>query len=273
MEFSVLMSAYSGTLVEDLAACLESLRAQTVLANEIVLVLDGPLSEDTANYIKRLPPSLPIKTVSFSENRGLGHALREGLLHCRHELVARVDTDDICIPERFQKQLHYLLEHPEIMLVGGGLREWYYHGGKTSSRVRSGPLSPDAVAIQARSRNPFNHPTVFFRKSAVLASGNYQSCLFFEDYFLWSRMIKAGYKLANMPEVLVETQAGSAYFRRRGGLKYFQYELEFARKLSEIGFLSLKDMALFLLRRLPFRLLPQSVRSISYKIFLRKTLK
>ena len=78
MEFSVLMSAYSGTRVEDLAVCLESLRAQTVLADEIVLVLDGPLSEDTANYIKRLPPSLPIKTVSFSENRGLGHALREG---------------------------------------------------------------------------------------------------------------------------------------------------------------------------------------------------
>jgi len=273
MEFSVLMSAYSGTRVEDLAACLSSLGAQTVLADEIVLVLDGPLSEDTANYIKRVPSSLPIKTVPFSENRGLGHALRKGLLHCRHELVARVDTDDICIPERFQKQIDFLAEHPDIAVVGGGLREWYDGINGSAFTVRCGPLDPEGVVAYARKRNPLNHPTVLLRKSAVLASGSYKSCLMFEDYFLWARMIKAGYKIANMPEALVETQADYDYFTRRGGMRYVRYEFQFTERLVEIGFFSPTERILFLLARTPFRVLPRGIRSLLYKCLLRTSTK
>lgn len=269
MELSVLMSVYSGTHVRDLTACLDSLRAQTTLADEIIMVLDGPLSEDTANYIKIAMSSLPIKTVSFSENRGLGHALRHGLLRCSHELVARVDTDDICLPDRFYKQIKYLETNSDIALVGSGLREWYDRRGKASCTVRCGPLQPNSIAIHARRRNPFNHPTVLFRKSAVLASGNYESCLMFEDYFLWARMIKAGYKLANIPEVLVETQADSEYFRRRGGLKYLRHEVRFTKELAKIEFFSPTKRALFLLERLPFRILPKTMRSFLYQSFLR----
>jgi len=269
MELSVLMSVYSGTRVRDLTACLNSLRAQTILADEIIMVIDGPLSEDTADHIEIAMSSLPIKTISFPENQGLGHALRHGLLQCSHELVARVDTDDICLPNRFYMQINYLDTNSDIALVGGGLREWYDRRGKTTCTVRCGPLDPKSVAIHARSRNPFNHPTVLFRKSAVLASGNYESCFMFEDYFLWARMIKAGFKLANMPEVLVETQADSDYFRRRGGLKYLRHEFRFAKELAKIGFLSPTERTRFLLERLPFRILPKAIRSFLYQYFLR----
>ena len=269
MQLSVLMSVYSGTNVGDLTSCLESIKTQTLLPDEIIMVLDGPLSEDTANYINMAMSSLPIKTISFSENRGLGYALRDGLLHCRHELVARVDTDDICLPDRLSKQVNYLYKNPDVALVGSMLKEWYDCLGNRTFTVRSVPLDSEKIAIYARRRNPFNHPTVLFRKSAVLASGNYESCLMFEDYFLWARMIKAGFRLANIPEVLVETQADSDYFRRRGGLKYLRYEFHFVKKLVAIGFLSQAERARFLLERLPFRILPKAIRSFLYQCFLR----
>jgi len=269
MQLSVLMSVYSRTIATDLTACLKSLGTQTLLADEIVIVLDGPLSEDTANCIKMAMSSLPIKTIPFSENRGLGHALRDGLLHCRHELVARVDTDDRCLPDRFFTQVEYLVANPDIALVGGAMREFYDPPNNTVCRVRCGPVHPEAVAYHARRRNPFNHPTVLFRKSAVLASGNYQSCNMFEDYFLWARMIKAGHRLANIPEVFVETQVDFDYFRRRGGINYIQYEFCFARKLTQIDFLSPIDGIVFLAGRLPFRIIPPRIRSFLYRNLLR----
>ncbi|MCP4951721.1 MAG: glycosyltransferase [Proteobacteria bacterium] len=269
MAFSVLMSVYTGTTAADLAACLKSLATQELPPDEIVIVEDGLILEDTAEHIRIATSSLPIKSIPFSSNRGLGPALHDGLLSCTHELVARVDTDDRCLGRRFSLQVKFLYSNPNIAVVGGGLREWYGTPKKKIGKIRNGPTNPEAITDYARKRNPLNHPTVMFRKSAVLESGNYQPCYLFEDYFLWVRMIQAGHRLVNLPDILVETDVDFDYFRRRGGVKYCLSEFAFAQKLCRLGFLSAKDVAFFVASRLPFRMIPWRLRPFFYQTFLR----
>ena len=150
------------------------------------------------------------------------------------------------------------------------MTEHYQSGGLPSTYVRETPIDPTTVAHYARRRNPLNHPTVMFRKSHVLASGGYKPCLMFEDYFLWARMITQGYRLANIPRVLVETQIDPTYFTRRGGIGYLRHEIVLLARLRELGFLSQIDAAAFILTRLPIRIMPVSFREYLYRSLLRR---
>ena len=267
--FSVLMSVYAKTRATDLKACLVSIKDQTLTPDEIVLIKDGPVVPAIDECIVIFSNILPIRVYAYPVNRGLGPALRDGLLACKHELIARVDSDDRCLPNRFYQQVYFMTNNPTISAVGGLMRELYDSGGSTISAVRRVPLDSKTINSSAKSRNPINHPTVMFRKSVVIDGGNYQNCPFFEDYYLWARLLKCGYKLANLHEVLVETEIDSAYFKRRGGIGYIRYEARLARMLYSIGFLSLIDVVLFLLIRLPFRLIPHTLRSSLYRCLLR----
>jgi len=269
MQFSVLMSIYNATRADDLDRCLTSIAEQSIAPNQIVLVRDGPIHRSVEQCIEIHQNNLPIQQLNFAQNRGLGLALRDGLLACTHELVARVDSDDWSISKRFELQINYLSNNPSVSVVGGWLKEHYQATGAPIDVIRQTPLGHDSIVRFARRRNPLNHPTVMFRKSHVLASGNYETCLLFEDYLLWAQMLVLGYCLANLPTVLVETNVDLSYFSRRGGLSYTKKELYLLRKLKTIGFLSHVDAAIFILSRLPVRLLPLRLRHFLYKIFLR----
>ena len=271
MPLSVLISIYSATTAQDLTACLDSLAAQTLPADEILIVEDGPLSEDTAKYLQQAKLLLPIRVLSYPKNRGLGLALRDGLLECSYELVARVDSDDRSLSDRFLKQVTFLNANPNISVVGGGLREWFNRAKRPICKVRNGPIDPRHIGNRARRRNPLNHPTVMFRRSAVLSCGNYQPCELFEDYFLWARMVQTGYQIINLADVLVETDVDLNYFSRRGGFDYLGKEVAFAQKLRQIGFFSRADLVLFLIGRIPVRLIPLHLRPIFYRLFLRNS--
>tara|TARA_B100000470_G_C19475228_1_gene251951 strand:- start:7 stop:498 length:492 start_codon:yes stop_codon:yes gene_type:complete len=161
------------------------------------------------------------------------------------------------------------MENPTISVVGGWMTEYYRHGTSSSAVVRKTPIDSLSISKHARLRNPVNHPTAMFRKSHVLESGSYQPCLLFEDYFLWARMLMAGYQIANVPKVLVETHVDLHYFIRRGGFSYLKQELHLLKKLRCIGFLSGINVTKFVLSRLPMRLVPTKLRQYLYRTLLR----
>ena len=269
MSFSVLMSIYSATKASDLNLCLKSLSDQQLLPNQVVLVRDGPVEPDVEKCIDKFSGNLPFEHLVFPVNRGLGWSLNDGLEACENELVARVDSDDYSVPSRFYLQYSYLMENPTISVVGGWMTEYYLHGTRSSAVVRKTPIDPLSISKHARLRNPVNHPTAMFRKSHVLESGSYQPCLLFEDYFLWARMLMAGYQIANVPKVLVETHVDLHYFIRRGGFSYLKQELHLLKKLRCIGFLSGINVTKFVLSRLPMRLVPTKLRQYLYRTLLR----
>jgi glycosyltransferase involved in cell wall biosynthesis len=230
------------------------------------VVLDGPVKPCVRKvldaYQKQAPFSVDL--VEFSENRGLGAALADGLETCHHDIVARVDTDDINLPTRFEIQHQYLEASPEVSVVGGFMEEVYLRTGRKVYCVRSVPTDTKTISESARFRNPLNHPTVMFRKEHVLKSGNYEPLLWFEDYYLWARMIMKGYHIANIDHVLVRTTVDNQYFRRRGGLSYVKKEILLTKKLRNIGFHSIFHSIRFITVRIVIRFTPVKYRSWFY---------
>lgn len=270
MNLSALLSVYHQTRADELAKCLDSLFSQTFLADEVVVIKDGPIHQDVHVCLNDYSNQLPIRLVHYPTNRGLGPILAENLGECKHELVARVDTDDRCLPDRFSAQVNFLLRNKDISVVGGALREYYTGKFNRRTVVRNGPTTPLEVAEFAKRRNPLNHPTVMFRKSDVLLCGGYEECDLFEDYYLWAKMIHHGYQLTNIPDILVETDVTSDYFKRRGGIVYIAKELHLLKRLRKLCFLSKIDGLIFLSTRIPVRLLPWNLRHHLYQFFLRQ---
>jgi glycosyltransferase involved in cell wall biosynthesis len=269
MGISLLMSVYARTRADEFSRCLDSIQQQSVVPDELVLVLDGPVSAEVRACAETHGRRLAIKTVEYPDNRGLGPALREGLKHCSHSFVARMDSDDICRRHRLEAQKKFLVERPDISIVGGLLREFYLVNGETVSVERVLPEASDDVATFAKFRNPANHPTVMFRKQHVLAVGNYISFPLMEDYHLFSRMLARGFAIANLQDIFVETSPTKDFFRRRGGLRYLSQEINLAREFRRVGFHNALDSVKFILMRAPYRVLPNSLRRRMYIRFLR----
>ncbi len=192
MKFSVLMSLYDKENPEFLSECLASLVNQTRQADEIVLVFDGAINLALQKVVQEFKPQLPLTIIALTKNVGLGQALNAGLNACQHDWVMRMDTDDICVANRFEQQINFIQSHPEIDVLGGQIIEFekQLSQGKKSRTV---PTSHEAIFTSAKSRNPINHMTVAFKKSAVQAVGSYRHAPLFEDYDLWVRLLVAGY--------------------------------------------------------------------------------
>lgn len=274
MQFSVLMSVYKNEKAEYLDLALHSMVEQTLKPNEIVVVEDGLLTEELSSCIDKYEKDYPglFRRIAFKENRGLGLALRDGVLACRYGYIARMDTDDIAVPERFAKQFAYLEKHQEVALLGTWIKEFssnlVHHDTVTNL-----PVTHEEIINYAKKRNPFRHMTVVYKKTAVIDSGNYQDFLWFEDYDLWVRMLQKGYVAANMPEYLVNVRAGNEMFARRGGWRYLKQEIRFQKYLREIGFISFVDYISNVCIRSLMRLLPDWLRKVLYKNCLRKMVK
>ena len=207
-----------------------------------------------------------------SKNLGLGLALRDGLVECRNELVARMDTDDICCGERFEKQLSFLNDNPDIAVVGSYMDEFQQDVSHPYSVIIL-PTDDKAIRRFAKRRNPLKHPTVMFRKTAVIQSGNYRHFLWIEDYDLCIRMLLAGYKMANIPEILVHCRADVKLYGRRGGLKYLKQDLKFQKFMLYSGFIGRKEYVVNCLGRSAVRLMPNALRAWVYRTFLRNSAK
>lgn len=268
-QFSVLLSLYYKERPDFLYQSLASIFDQTAIPAEVVLVKDGPLTDELEKILLGYQQRCSsLKIVSLPQNQGLGRALNEGLKHCTYDIVARMDTDDIAKPDRFEKQLSFLGTHPEIDVVGSWIDEFEGSIDNILS-VRKLPETPEDLFQYGKLRNPINHPAVMFRKSAVLRSGSYQHFPLFEDYYLWVRMLMNGSKFYNIQESLLYFRTSPDMFKRRGGLKYALTEMKLQYRFYTLGYISFYQMLKNDIVRTVVRLIPNSLRSVIYQKVLR----
>ena len=210
-----MMSVYNKDNPKYLADSLRSILDQTIPCDEIVLVRDGPLNKELDDVIFKFTNEYKIiKVVSLALNSGLGNALNVGLANCRNELVARMDSDDISFPNRCEMELARFCFDPELVIVGTNICEF---DGTIDNVVSSRPVPenyPEIVKF-ARRRSPFNHPTVMYKKSKVIACGGYSVLRRKEDLSLFPKMVNEGCKSYNIQKPLLYYRATEDNLRRR----------------------------------------------------------
>lgn len=273
LQFSVITSVYKNDKPEYIRVALDSLLVQqTVKPDEIVLVQDGPVSHETSRLLLEYKDNYgeKLNVIRLTQNKGLGNALMLGVENAKYDIVARMDSDDICAPDRFEKQLAYLESHPECDIVGGQITEFIDTPDNIVGK-REVPCDNEAIYHYMRSRCALNHPTVMFKKKAVLDAGNYQDWFWNEDYYMWVRMMEQGCVFANLPDVLVNMRSGIDQYGRRGGMKYFKSEIGIKKLMLEKGMITRKEYIVNYIQRFIIQLmLPNSVRGWVFRTFARK---
>ena len=271
--FSVCTSVYKKDNPAYVRAALYSmLVSQSFKPSEIVLVQDGPIPNELSQVLTEYETEYAnvMHIIRLEKNGGLGNALKLGVENATYDIVARMDSDDICLPYRFEKQLSYLETHPEVDIVGGQMTEFIDSPDNIVGR-REVPLTNEDIYEYMKSRCALNHVTVMFRKKAVLEAGNYQDWFWNEDYYLWVRMMKAGCKFANIPDVVVNVRSGADQYARRGGRKYFDSEIGIKRLMLREGMITKTQFAINYIERFIIQLvLPNRVRGWVFRTFARK---
>ena len=240
-KYSVLMPVYYRERPEHLRQSVQSMLDQTVPPDEFVIVCDGPLTEGLDGVIAEFEEKYPdlFRIIRLEKNCGIGTALNTGLAGCSHELVARMDSDDIAVPERMALQLAEMERCPDLSAVGGQIAEFYDDPERVIG-YRCVPTGEAEIYAYAKLRNPMNHMTVLMKKSHVAQVGNYQ--MFpgpgFEDYYLWVSLLADGRKLRNLDAICCRVRAGDGLFERRGGWAYFRNCRKVEKLLLETGIIS-----------------------------------
>lgn len=269
MGFSVLMSVYAREKSGYLKEALESIISQTLPPDEIVLIEDGPLTVELEGVIEDYKRKYPyLHTFRFEKNVQLGRALAKGVELCANELIARMDTDDIAVLDRFEQQYTYMMEHSEIAVCGGWMEEFNDSG--TYLKVKRMPEHGADLYCYAKYRNPLNHMTVMFRKSAVIDAGNYCHFPYLEDYHLWSRILVKQGQICNVPKVLVRMRNNDNVYERRGGISYCGQYLRLRNLQKRIGLLNTREWIVASVITLQMTLSPTFVRKFVYRKILRK---
>lgn len=269
MQFSVLLSLYYKENATFLCQSLDSIFNQTLLPSEVLLVKDGALTPELDKVVAYYAGKHPeMKIVALSRNGGLGPALNEGLKHCSYDLVARMDTDDICKPHRFERQVRFMEQHPDVDVCGAWIDEFIDDSSNVVS-TRKVPEKHQEIYKFGTKRCPVNHPVVMFRKRAVETAGNYQAFYLFEDYYLWIRMLMKGFKFHNLQDSLLLFRASPDMFQRRGGFKYAGSEVSFQWAMYKLGYANLLRTLGNICIRFIVRIMPNGLRRRVYKKLLR----
>ncbi|CAA0240604.1 glycosyltransferase family 2 protein [Acinetobacter baumannii] len=275
MKISILLSLYHKENPQALEQCFQSIwKDQTIQPTEIVLVLDGPVDEELNQCVTKWQQTIgkPLKVIPLSQNIGLGKALNEGLRHCNNEWVFRMDTDDICKPDRFEKQIDFIQKNPNVVLFGGQILE-FDQVPNDSTVIKSVPTDYQEIKKFAQKRCPFNHMTVAYKRDVILGLGGYQHHLFMEDYNLWLRVIGNGYQVANLPDVLLYARVGNGMHARRKGFEYIKSEKQLLDLKKQLKLQNPLYANMLFMVRSAFRLLPANLLGKIYNTFLRKDIK
>lgn len=260
MSISALCSLYYKESASFLDDALQSLSVQSVQADEVVIVHDGPLTTDLYQCLSVWQEKLPIKNVILKKNVGLGVALNAGLNECKNELIARFDTDDINLPHRFELQASHM-QNRSCAVVSAYVAEFDSSVDQIVS-IKRVPKDPEAIVGYAKTRNPINHMAVMFRKSDVLDVGGYMNLPYLEDYYLWLRLIANGYRLSNIDDILVYARVGGGMYERRRGYDYIRSEFKLHAEKRRLGVVGFLDGAAVLAARSAPRILP--TRALQY---------
>lgn len=269
--FSVLISVYKNDNAHNFRFAIESVTIkQTVQPDEVYIYVDGPVSDVLADTIKKIEKELPYVYVHWEPtNKGLGNALQYGMEHVKYELVARMDADDISVPDRFENQLKQFEDDPQLSVASGHIADFI----ETTENIigkRMVPIGHEACIQYMKKRDVLNHPAVMFRRSEVLKSGNYQDWYLNEDSYLWLRMYLAGCKFSNLDKILVYMRSGEGQYARRGGWKYFISEAGLQKLRLKYGIISLPQFMLNIIIHFVVKvLLTNNLRGLVFKRMLR----
>lgn len=272
--YSVLMSVYHKADPTFFDTALASLVNQTVPSDDIVIVCDGPLTPELDavldNYQQQHPAMFHI--VRLEQNVGIGAAANAGLAHCKHDLIAKLDADDIAVPQRCQWQLKRFAQCPELTVLGGYIAE-FDRDPEQPLTVREVPLTNEKIRTFARRRQPFNNTSVMYRRSAVLKVGGYNKMHRCEDYDLYIRLLCAEYYCENLDQVLVQVRVDQDALNRRASRATLKGCMDSRWRAHKLGYCSLWDVAVCVGGELFITLCPARVQRWIYGKFLRKKTK
>ena len=270
-KYSVLMSLYAKEKPEYLKVAIDSMINQTVIPDEIVIVKDGILTKDLENILSVYDNKYPnlFNIVGYKENRGLGAALNYGLEHCKNELVARMDTDDISKPNRCEKQLKKFAENPELSIVGAWVDEFYSTPDEVVS-TRAVPTEYKDIYNFAKKRSAFNHPVVMYRRSKVLEYNGYADLRRNQDVDLFGRMLYSGCKAENIGESLLYFRSNDELAKRRKSWENTKSYINTIKRFWKMGYSSLGDFMMIAVAQTGMYIMPVKIQHWVYKTFLRK---
>jgi len=264
IKFSVVISIFVNDDPTWFSQAFKSVLEQSTIPNEIVVAQDGELTRELLSALDALvafySDEVKIKVVTSLENVGRGEMLRRAVIASEYDFVAIMDADDISHRDRFTKQLELFDEDQTIDVIGSWVNE-VDPSTMDVYAIKQVPENHKSILKYSKLRNPVNQMTVMFRKHAAIESGNYEHLNWFEDYWLWCRMLNNGCVFYNIPEALVTARAGPSMHSRRLGWRYGRNEIILLNRLRRIGFLSWFDYFKAVFLRVPFRLLPQRVYS------------
>lgn len=269
--YSVLMSVYYKEKPEWIRQSIESMLNQTIITNDFIIIKDGKLTNELDDVISEYYEKYPdiFHIIELENNVGLGTALAIGVEECKNELIARMDSDDISIKDRCERQLEKFREQPELDVIGSNIAEFIDDINNVQA-YRILPQTDEEIKKFARRRNPFGHPSVMLKKSKVLEAGNYRSYYLVEDYDMWVRMIENGANCYNFEEILVFMRISEDFYKRRGGIKYLNSILKFKKEQFNNGFYSKKDFIVSSFAHIVMCLMPNKMRDLLYRKVLRK---
>ena len=267
---TLLMAVYAGEQPTLLRRAVKSVYENTIEPDSFILVVDGPIPDLLEEVVSELSSRPSVRIVRLPRNIGLAAALNVGLEAITTTWIARADSDDRNLPHRFETQAAALADaNWDIDVLGGAILEVDDVG--TPLGLRAGPVSESEIRRFAKWRNPFNHMTIVFRAAAVRAAGGYPAVHLKEDYALWIKMIAAGCRLANLPDVIVHAHTGTEMYRRRGGLRYVRSEYKIQKLLVASRLSSRGGAVVRLIMRSLVFLLPNQFRAWFYIRFLRRS--
>ena len=271
-KFSVLMPIYIHEKDDELRAAIDSVINQTLMPDEILIIADKEIPQNTRDILEEYKSKYPeiFNPVILDEPANLGKALQIGVNIAKYPIIARMDADDIARNDRFEKQIAYLQQHPELDLVGSWITEFE---GKPENiyAKRELPTEPNEIYNFCKFRSPLNHMTVMYKKESVLKAGNYTARKRMEDYELWAVMLYQGCKFANIPEYLVNARAGRDLIKRRSGLdEFFQYEFTLFKEFYDWGFINFREFFKAVSTKFLLRAIPGWLRAFVYNNFLHK---
>lgn len=270
IKFSVLMSVYKNDKSEYVKIAIDSILNQTLRPNQYVIMVDGPISEDLKKILLDYEKKDNIVELHFREkNLGLGLTLNEGLNYCNYEYVARMDADDEALPNRFEEQIKYLEDNPEVDVIGANMYE-YDEEMKNIISQKKVPETDKELKEYVKFRNPINHPTVVFKRNKVLEVGSYENFPLFEDYYLWAKLVSSNCTFYNIQKPLYNFRGGSSMYERRGGKKYLTCIKRFEQGLLNLGIINKKEYKKNILKRYIGAIMPNKLRCFVYKNTLRE---
>jgi len=274
--FSVILPVYGKDHPQYFLDALQSLANQTAPADEVLVIEDGPLSAELYDVLNRAAHFLPnLKRLPLAANVGLSEALNIGLTNATHAWVARMDSDDLCMPHRFEKQLEFIAKNPDIAVVGSWTDE-FEEDQNTVKGQRQVPATTQAIIDFAKWRCPFNHVTVFYKKSVILGLGAYTSAPgnhrgYGDDYTLWGRVLTNGCAVANLQESLVKVRTNADFYRkRRRGWVYFKSEKAEISELKKIGLINTWQFMVHVCAKFVIRMMPAPVLKLVYATLRKK---